>query len=219
VTTIRVAMDILSSIILDAWELQSLPVKTTSASRSPAPDFASMLLAALNEGGEDLPLTDNVGGIDSGMLDHRRRSTTNTPADAVAEEAPVAGSKRLANLIDRTARKYSVNPELVRSVISAESCFNPRAVSPAGAEGLMQLMPETAHSLGVKDPMNPAQNVDGGVRYLKQMLNRYKGNVSLALAAYNAGPGAVDRAGGIPDYQETRAYVQRVLQDSVNESV
>jgi soluble lytic murein transglycosylase-like protein len=116
-----------------------------------------------------------------------------------------------SSLINQAAEKYNVNPELVDAVVHAESNYNPSAVSSAGALGLMQLMPATASWLGVSDPLDPVQNIDGGVRFLSQLLDRYNGNTSLAVAAYNAGPGAVDKYGGIPPYQETQTYVTRVL--------
>lgn len=114
-------------------------------------------------------------------------------------------------LIAQTGRRHGVHPALVKAVIAAESNFEPTAVSHAGAQGMMQLMPATAAELGVERPFGVVENIDGGVRYLRALLEKY-GDVKRALAAYNAGPGTVDRYGGIPPYRETQAYVKRVLE-------
>ena len=116
-----------------------------------------------------------------------------------------------ADLIGSSARRHGVSPSLVAAVVKAESGFNPMAQSRAGAKGLMQLMDDTARSLGVSRVFDPAQNIEGGVRFLASLLTRFGGDPNLALAAYNAGAGAVEKYGGIPPYRETRDYVSRVL--------
>lgn len=124
------------------------------------------------------------------------------------------GSKpQLLSMISQIAKKHGVDEKLVKCLVQQESGFNPNAKSHCGAMGLMQLMPGTAKTLGVTDGFNPVQNVDGGVRHLKWLLSKYNGNVILALAAYNAGSGAVDKYDGVPPYAETQNYVKKILKN------
>ncbi len=126
-------------------------------------------------------------------------------------ESPDAEGDRYAPVIGRVAMRYGVHPDLIDSVIRIESAFNPRAVSRKGARGLMQLMPRTASLLGIRDVFDPLQNIEGGVRHLRGMLQRYRGNLPLALAAYNAGERPVDQYRGVPPFAETQLYVRQVL--------
>ena len=130
--------------------------------------------------------------------------------DTVAT-APLDGKALIADSIKNAARRYNLPEKLIASVIQAESNFQVDAVSPAGAQGLMQLMPATAKELGVDDPFDVRQNIDGGAGYLRRMLDRFGGDVRLALAAYNAGPGTVEKYNGNVPYRETQNYIERVL--------
>jgi soluble lytic murein transglycosylase-like protein len=130
-------------------------------------------------------------------------------APAAGAGGPVDG--QFSDLINAAAEKYGLDPALLKALIRQESNFDPNAQSPAGASGLTQLMPGTAAALGVTNPLDPAQAIEGGAKYLSQQLEAFDGDVRKALAAYNAGPGAVQRYGGVPPYAETQNYVRAVL--------
>lgn len=153
------------------------------------------------------------------QIEQRFASKTNTAASNapaafakyLSEATEDAQPEHIVQLIEKYAAKHGVDSALVKAVAKIESDNNPQAVSHAGAIGVMQLMPETAKQLGVNNPDNPAENIEGGVKYLKGLLDKYSGNVSIALAAYNAGPGCVEKYGGIPPYRETQHYVTKVM--------
>ena len=162
-----------------------------------APRFASALAGAMRPGGPGYGL--QAGGDDA--------PGSGLPVRASAPVAPA----EIDALVQQNASTWQVDPALIKAVIANESSFNANATSKTGAQGLMQLMPDTAASLGVRDAYDPVQNVAGGTRYLRGLLDRFGGDTRLAVAAYNAGPGAVEKYNGIPPYAETRAYVQNVL--------
>ena len=130
--------------------------------------------------------------------------------DVTAEYIAVPANQAYDDIIDEAAVEYDLDPDLIRAVMQAESAFHPFAVSRAGAEGLMQLMPELATEMEVSNSFDPRENIMGGARYLKRLLDYHDGNIDLALASYNAGPGNVQRYGGVPPFRETRRYVKTI---------
>ena len=153
--------------------------------------------------------------IDENGVMHFTNAPTSSKFKLFMRERQVFISKLDSNqfdpIISEASKKYGIEAPLIKAVIKAESDFDPNAISNKGARGLMQIMPMNYRLLNVENPFDPNQSIDGGARYLRDMLDRYNGSLNLSLAAYNAGPGAVDRYGGVPPYPETTDYIERVL--------
>lgn len=145
------------------------------------------------------------------LIEVKGRQTATKSCRGMTEEKLAIRAADYQKDIKEISSEFSVDPKLVKAVIRNESCFDRTATSSAGAEGLMQLMPATARSLGVEDSFQPQQNIRGGVEYLSELVTRYHNNLTLALAAYNAGPGAVAKYDGVPPYPETQKYIKRVM--------
>ena len=178
-------------------------IRSRMSTKVPEP-FVEALKTA--EKGQPIPMQGKIGPDVEGEV---------PPFDPFAaarlsQLGPNPDKTQIQGMIAQVAREQNLDYNLLRSVVEAESSYNPLEVSHRGAKGLMQLMPDTARELGVTDAFNPYQNLTGGAKYLKKMLTRYQDNIDLALAAYNAGPGKVDRAQGIPNYAETKNYIAKI---------
>ncbi len=196
-----------------ARNLTSIPPRrsTSAPAGGGTPEtFAQVLARTSAPGGGTLPASLRPTAAPAPLL-RPAAQPLRPPATSPASPVPAADGTPYAATIESAARSAGIDPALLAAVAQVESGFNPRAQSYAGAKGLMQLMDSTARGLGVTDPFDPTQSLNGGARFLGSLLRQFNGDVSKTLAAYNAGPGAVQRFGGIPPYEETRRYVPKVL--------
>ncbi len=197
--------------LVAAWLLLTIPIHAADLAvlrngfsirhqrREEAGGVTRLYLGADKNGYVDIPTVE---------IDHFEQDLSPPPAPALPQRP-----QKLEDVIASISDRHHLDPDLVNSVIHAESGFNSHAISPKGARGLMQLMPQTASQLGVTNPFDPSANVEGGTRYLRELLERYNFDVIKALAAYNAGPQRVEQYRGVPPYYETRAYVARIVRD------
>ena len=230
----RLRTIIFSFVVLSVASLWAADTPASSSVQRGAPAAGSAWVAILDNGfsiryyrreaaGSEVRLYVSPQG--ESFVDVPASSIAKIQVDEAAANAPASGwevrkdsrpaltGRALDEVVAKASDRHGIDPDLIRSVIAAESGFHPGAVSPKGAQGLMQLMPDTASSLGVEDALDPERNVDGGTRYLRQLLVLYKGDLVKALAAYNAGPERVEQYNGVPPYPETRAYVSRVIRE------
>ena len=160
---------------------------------------------------ENISVPDKSAAQEFKSILDEKLNENNKTTESIEKTTFKNSRENIENLIDKYAQKNNLDPDFIKAVVKQESGFNPDAKSKCGAMGLMQLMPQTAKGLGVIDAFDPEQNIDGGTRYLKSMMNRFNNDPKLALSAYNAGPAAVQRYGDIPPYKETQNYVKNIL--------